>query len=114
MHRSKILYLSLSALLFLTGCNTGFHGSFSPNTYSSDEDNAGSENIGPVEGQSCQIRVLYFFPYGSAPSTAEAIQAAKKQYEGTKYLTDISIDDRTEWGIGYSKQCITVEGFAHR
>lgn len=52
--------------------------------------------------------------FEEAPSTAEAIQAAKDQYEGTKFLTDISIDDRTEWEIGYSIQCITVEGLAHR
>ena len=44
----------------------------------------------------------------------KAIQSAKDQYEGTKYLTDVSIDDRTEWEIGYSRQCITVEGIAHR
>lgn len=114
MHRFRILYLSLLALLALAGCNTGFHGSFSPNTYFSDEDYEFSKNIGPAEGQSCQTKVLYIFPLGPAPSTAEAIQAAMDKNEGTKYLTDLSIDDRTEWGIGYSKQCITVESFAHR
>lgn len=114
MHRLKILYLSLFALLIFAGCNTGFHGSFSPNTYFSDEDYAYSKNFGPAEGQSCQTKVLYLFPLGPAPSTAEAIQAAMDQNEGTKYLTNISIDDRTEWKIGYSRQCITVESFAHR
>ena len=114
MLRSELLYLSLSALLLLMGCNTGFHGSFAPNTYFSNEDYGNSQIIGHVEGQSCQTRVLYVFPLGSAPSTAEAIQAAKDQYEGTKFITDVSIDDRTKWEIGYSIQCITVEGIARQ
>ena len=114
MRRSKILYFSLSAFFILTACTTGFHGSFAPSTYIDSEDDENSEQIGPVKGQSCQTRVLYLFPAGPPPSTAEAIQSAKDQYESTKYLTDISIDDRTEWGIGYSRQCISVEGIAHR
>ena len=114
MLRPKVLYLSLSALLLLMGCNTGFHGSFAPNTYFSNDDYGESQIIGTVEGLSCQTRVLYIFPLGSAPSTAEAIQAAKNQYEDTKFLTDISIDDRTKWEVGYSIQCITVEGIAHQ
>ena len=114
MRIPKFLYFSFSAVFFLTACTTGFHGSFAPNTYIGSEYTVNSEKVNPVKGQSCQTRVLYLFPAGTPPSTAEAIQAAKDQYEGTKFLTDISIDDRTEWGIGYSKQCITVEGFAHR
>jgi len=107
-------YFSLSVVFFLTGCTTGFHGSFAPNTYIDKEYNTTIEDISPVKGKSCQTRVLYVFPAGPPPSTAEAIQAAKDQYEGTKFLTDISIDDRTEWEFGYSNQCITVEGLAHR
>jgi hypothetical protein len=114
MHSRKILYFAISAFFFLTACTTGFHGSFAPSTFIGGEDDANSEQIGRVMGQSCQTRVLYLFPAGPPPLTAEAIQSAKGQYEDTKYLTDISIDDRTEWGIGYSKQCITVEGIAHR
>ncbi len=114
MRGLKIWYFILSAFLFLASCTTGFHGSFAPNTYTSSEDSANSGQIGRVKGQSCQTRVLYLLPHGPAPSTAEAIQSAKDQYEGTKFLTDISIDDRTEWEIGYSRQCITVEGIAHR
>jgi hypothetical protein len=49
-----------------------------------------------------------------APSTNEAVESAKSQYEGTKYISDVSIDDRIEWKIGYSIQCITVEGTAHK
>jgi len=110
MRSPKILYFAISAFFFLTACTTGFHGSFAPSTFIGSEDDANSEQIGRLKGQSCQTLVLYLFPVGLPPSTAEAIQSAKDQYEDTKYLTDISIDDRTEWGIGYSKKCITVEG----
>ena len=114
MRSPKILYFAISAFFFLTSCTTGFHGSFAPSTFIGSEDDANSEQIGWVKGQSCQTRVLYVFPTGLPPSTAEAIQSAKDQYKGTKYPTDVSIDDRTEWEIGYSRQCITVEGIAHR
>ena len=109
----KILYFGISVFLILTSCTTAHHGSFVPSTYSGNYNGPNSMQIGRVMGQSCQIMVLYVFPLGPAPSTDEAIQSAKGQNEGTKYLTDISIDDRTEWKIGYSRQCITVEGIAH-
>ena len=114
MLRFKFLYFSLSALLLLVGCNTGFHGSFIPNTYINKEDVVNSELIDPVTGQSCQTKVLYLFPLGPAPSTDDAVQSSKDQYEGTKYLTNVSIDDRVKWQFGYSIQCITVEAMAHR
>lgn len=113
MLKSLIVYSSLLALLLLAGCNTAFHGSFATNTYIYEEDDVNIELIGPVKGQSCQTKVLYIFPLGPAPSTAEAIQSAKDQLEGTKYLTDVSIDDRVKWEFGYSVQCITVEAKAH-
>ena len=114
MLRVIILYLSLSALFLLSGCNTGFHGSFATNTYIYENDDVKFELIGPVKGQSCQTKLLYIFPLGSAPSTDEAIQSAKDQFEGIKYLTDVSIDDRVKWEFGYSEQCILVEAMAHR
>jgi hypothetical protein len=104
----------MSVFFFLTACSTGYHGSFIPSTYIGIKEGADSREIGRVMGKSCQTRALYLFPYGPAPSTAEAIQSAKDQYEGTKYLTDVSIDERTEWNIGYSRQCVIVEGSAHR
>jgi hypothetical protein len=61
-----------------------------------------------------RVKILYLFPLGPAPSTDEAIKSAKDQYEGTKYLTDVSIDDRIKWEIGYSVQSITVDAMAHR
>lgn len=114
MRISKMVYFILFACFFLTACTTGFHGSFAPNSYIGSERGANSGQIGRVEGQSCQTKVLYLFPAGQPPSTAEAIQSAKGQIEGTKFLTDISIDDRILWEIGYSKQCIAVSGTAHR
>lgn len=112
--RCQVIYIIISVLLLLTACSTGYHGSFVPSTYIGSEDGNNSEQIGPVKGKSCQTRVLYLFPVGPAPSTEEAIRSAKEQYKDTKYLTDISIDDRTEWSIGYSRQCITVEATAYR
>ena len=114
MLKDNILYFILSTLLLLAGCNTGFHGSFASNTYIPAEYSGNSDRIGPVTGQSCQTKVLYLFPLGPAPSTDEAIQSAKDQYEGTTYLTDVSIDDRINWEFGYSVQCITVDAMAHR
>ena len=114
MRSSIVLYFVISAFFFLWACTTGFHGSFVPSTYIGSEDAANYGQISRVKSQSCQTRVLYLFPIGLPPSTAEAIKSAKEQYEGTKYLTDVSIDDRTEWEIGYSRQCISVEGIAHR
>ncbi|MEI6857869.1 hypothetical protein [Psychrilyobacter sp.] len=73
-----------------------------------------TEKIGPVKGRNCQTMMLYIFPRGASPSTNEAIESAKNQQQGTKYITDITIDDRIEWKIGYSIQCITVEGTAHK
>ena len=114
MRGYKIFCFIMFAFFFLTACSTGFHGSFVPSTYIGTEDSANPGEIGRVMGESCQTRVLYLLPYGPAPSTANAIQSAKDQYEGTKYLTDVSIDERTEWKIGYSRQCVIVEGIAHR
>jgi hypothetical protein len=114
MLRIKIFYFLLSALFLLAGCNTGFHGSFATNTYIYENDDVKFKPIGPVKGQSCQTKFLYIFPLGSSPSTEEAIQSAKDQFEGTKYLTDVSIDDRVKWEFGYSIQCIVVEAIAHR
>jgi hypothetical protein len=59
-------------------------------------------------------KVLYLFPVGPGPSTAEAIKSAREKYADTKFLTDVSIDDRTEWAFGYSVECITVEATAYR
>jgi hypothetical protein len=109
-----MLFSIMCSLLFLTACSTGFHGSFIPNTHIAEKDGEKFRRIDRVQGKSCQTRALYVLPYGPPPSTYDAIQSAKGKYKDTKYLTDVSIDDRIEWEFGYSRQCITVEGTAHR
>ncbi|WP_156877315.1 hypothetical protein [Psychrilyobacter atlanticus] len=115
MRCPKMIYVLLILFPLLTGCSTAKHGSFITSTYIQNKDNQGNtEEIGPVKGSSCQTMMFYVLPMGPAPSTNEAIESAKNQYPGTKYISDISIDDRVEWKIGYSIQCITVEGIAHK
>lgn len=109
----KIGCLAIVLSILLTGCSTSLHGSFAAISYIDKSAGKSSKAIGPVRGESCQTRVLYLFPVGPATSTSEAIQAAKKQYQGTNYIADISIDDRTNWKFGYSVQCITVDAIAY-
>lgn len=108
------LLISLIAILLLNGCATGNHGTFITSTFV--EPNKNSENlfIGKVGGESSQTWFLYIFPMGEAPSTDKAISDAKAAINGTKYLTDLSIDDRTYWKIGYSRQVIKVEANAYK
>lgn len=70
--------------------------------------------MGKVSGESKQTWILYIFPIGKAPSTDEAIMDAKSKVEDTKYLTDLSIDDRTYWGVGYSEYVIEVKATASK
>lgn len=101
------------ACTMLTACSTGgLHGSFIPSTYVDPNDDVKGEIIGHVKGVSSQTLVLYLFPLGESPSTDAAIDDAMGQVEGTKYLTDIAIDDRTYWGIGYSEQVIILDADA--
>ena len=106
----------LAALMFcsmITGCTSSLHGSYAPISYVSDDTVRRPEPLGQVRGESCQTKLLYFFPMGSGVSTSEAIRAAKEQLEGTSYIAEISIDDRMNWGLGYSEQCITVDAIAY-
>lgn len=115
MRCPKAIYFILILFPLLTGCSTAKHGSFITSTYIQNKDMQDNiEELGPVKGSSCQTMMLYIFPMGPAPSTNEAVESAKNQHQGTKYITDITIDDRVEWKIGYSIQCITVEGTAHK
>ena len=70
--------------------------------------------LGPVEGRSCQTGVLYIFPLGEAPTTAEAISNAKSVREDTGFIADISIDDVTRWGVGYLVKCVVVRATAYQ
>lgn len=112
---------SLAALLFtililsvFTACTTSYHGSFTASTSHGCQPGQGPKMLGRVMGKSCQTSALYLFPVGPAPSTFEAVQMAKKQFDGTSYLSEISIDDRTEWRIGYAIQCIIVDAIAYQ
>ena len=114
MKGATLLCSVIFLLIFLTACSTGFHGSFIPNTHIAKKEGEKIRQKDRVQGKNCQTKVLYMLPYGPPPSTYEAIQSAKGRFKDTKYLTDVSIDDRVEWEFGYSRQCITVEGTAYR
>ena len=99
-------------MLFLSGCATGLHGNYVPHTYIDKGANTKSEFIGKVSGVSSQTWFLYVFPIGDSPSTNKAIHNAKNKVKGTKYLSDVSIDDRIIWKFGYRKQIIEVDAEA--
>ena len=113
MSQGRIISLSIVILLLLTACSTAFHGSFVANTYIGENSKKITPAKGLARGVSCQTRVLYLFPTGEPPSTQEALQLAKKQYEGTEYLADVTVENRTEWAFGYLRQCTTVIGTAY-
>jgi len=113
MSQCRTISLSIVMLLQLTACSTAFHGSFVANTYIGENAKKNTPAKGLARGVSCQTRVLYLFPTGDPPSTQEAIQLAKKQYEGTEYLADVTVENRTEWAFGYLRQCTTVIGTAY-
>jgi hypothetical protein len=111
---TKKLFYTVITVLLLSACSTGTHGSFVTNTYISGHKSSDHIKLGPVSGRSCQALILYFFPSGPAPSTFEAMKDAKGQYEDTKYLVDVSIDNDSEWFFGYSMECISVEAVAYK
>ncbi len=113
--RKTISYsLILSLTIIISGCATANHGTFIPNTYIDKNTNVEGEYIGVALGESTQTWFLYVFPMGEAPSTNNAINNAKQHILGTKYLSDVSIDDRVIWKIGYRTQSIKVEGNAYK
>ncbi len=69
--------------------------------------------IGPASGKHCQTYALYLFPLKQNPSTALALAQAKQSQDSTLMLTDLSISDVTQWGIGYAKRCILVTADAY-
>ena len=105
----KIKHLIILPLfLFIFSCSTGSHSSFITHTYIDKKANIQEQFIGRVSGESSQIWFLYLFPIGGSPSTLDAVNDAKSKVEGTKYLSDLSIDDQMIWKIGYRKQTIKV------
>ena len=111
MSKLKIL-IYMAALVVLSSCATSNHGSFVPSTYQSRDDGTGNKTCQKVTGESKQTWFLYLLPMGPAPSTDEAISDAKSQMNGARYLTDLSIDDRTYWRLGYSEQVIETKAHA--
>ena len=108
------LLIFLIATLMISSCATGNHGTFVTSTHIEPENNYENKFVGKVNGESSQTWFLYVFPIGESPSTDKAISNAKAKIHGTKYLTDISVDDRTYWEFGYSKQVIKVEANAYK
>ena len=114
--RNKLLKISivLGPITFvLAGCVTALPGSITTSTYFDENKYSDSRELGPVSGESCQIRVLYILPKGNAPSTAEAVADAKAQFPNTVFLADVSVETRVKWGIGYSKVCTVVSAIAY-
>lgn len=109
----KYFILTTVILLLLSGCATSHHGNFITSSFNG-TDKKDVQVLGKVTGESKQKWLLYVFPTGKAPSTEEAINNAKAKIAGTKFLTDISIDDRTYWKFGYSVQVIEVKATAHK
>ena len=105
------LVFLFSALL--CACTTGRHGSFVEKTYIDEEKYANFKLLGPVAGESCQTNTLYLFPKSDPPSTAEALHAAKNQYDSTAFLADVAIETYIRWYFLYSEECTGVTGVAY-
>lgn len=116
MVKTKTLIWLLTVLV-LSGCSSARHGTFVSSTFKDSAENGklpADQFLGEVIGESSQTFLLYIFPLGEPPSTNAAITNAKSQYQDTRFLADVSIDDRIYWGLGYSKQIIQVEAKAYR
>ena len=114
MGKVPVLSMVAIASLLIGGCTSARHGTFVPMTYADSEHQESAEFIGAVEGESAQHFLFYILPIGTAASTEEAVNKAKSQLEGTAFLGDVSIDDRTYWGFGYATQIIRVTARAYR
>ena len=77
------------------------------------EEGAAGQPLGEVRTESCQTLALYVLPMGDAPSTRDAINAAKLVHPGTRYLADVSIGSITYWRVGYSIACVSVDATAY-
>ena len=104
----------LAIALLLSSCATSRYGSFIASTYITDQENVENVLLGEVSGESRQTWILYIFPVGEAPSTHGAIKDAKSQIEGTRFLTDVSIENQVQWKLGYSLDVITVQAAAYK
>jgi hypothetical protein len=108
------VWCCLAGFVLQVGCTTANHGAFATATYVEPKAKIEHQLLGGVVGESRQTWFLYVLPVGEAPSTRAAIADAKAQLSGTRYLADMSVDDRTLWKVGYSEQVIRVEADAYR
>ena len=108
------LSMTCIATLWLAGCTTATHGNFVTSTYMEPQGAPVGDFLGKVAGESSQTWALYLFPMGDPPSTQDAIEDAKAQLAGTRYLTDMAIDNRSIVKFGYSLRVIKVEANAYR
>jgi len=108
----KFIIVCLAFLL--NACTTSLHGSFVTTSYAGGVEQQDAVELGPVQGRSCQTGVLYVFPLSDPPTTDEAIANAKSMHGDISFIADISIDDETQWGIGYSVKCVVVRATAYR
>ena len=97
----------------LSACTVGLHGSFIDRSYIPQGQEKPGVLLGKVHGSSCQTNVLYLFPRGEEEGTDEAIGDALSQLDGTDYLADISIDNTSYFGFGYSVSCMEVDAEAY-
>jgi hypothetical protein len=102
------------ALISLSSCTTAAHGTFAKSTFLETNNKYQNIFVGKVVGESSQTYLLYLLPVGEAPSTSEALSDAESKIPGTKYLTNLSIDNITYWKFGYSIRVIKVEANAYK
>jgi hypothetical protein len=113
MSNIKNIFIILLAF-FVTSCSTANHSAFIVNTYIDKNKDVQGEYIGTAVGESQQKWMLYLFPIGEAPSTHDALENALQRFSGTKYLSDVAIDNRITWKFGYYIQIINVQGDAYK
>jgi len=114
MSSLKPISVLTTIVIVLGGCTTSLPGNFVPTSYVGNLNYSTVTELGPVEGRSCQTRPLYIFAHGDPASTHGAIEATKSVFEEARFIVDISIDEETRWGFGYSVQCIIVRATAYR
>lgn len=114
MSKFKNVFVVLLFAFFLAGCSTANNNDFITNTYIDNNKDIQGVYIGPTVGKSQQKWLFYLFPIGEAPSTHNAIENAMQKYSETKYLSDLSIDNRIAWKFGYYIQIINVQGDAYK
>jgi len=102
------------SLGLLGGCTTSLHGSFIAHSMIDQESLGSAQELGNIEGRSCQTRLLYVLAKGDPATTDEAIEDAKSQLGQTRFIGDISIDDEVKWSFLYSVQCIVVRATAYQ